>query len=112
MFAETSYGITNPVTLNKNPGFTCGSYGCESEKGESSVTCCYDCGCAVDYYCDGGIEGTCKRDDLISLVLYGTPDTSIENCNEQHTVNITVEIDRAPSDASITASSYTLEEDS
>ncbi len=112
IFTETSYGITNPVTLNLNPSFTCGSYGCESEKGESTTTCCYDCGCAEDYYCDGGIEGTCKRDDLISIVIYGTPDTSIENCNEQHTVNITVEIDRAPSDASITASSYILEGDS
>ncbi|RLJ09996.1 MAG: hypothetical protein DRP15_01605, partial [Candidatus Aenigmatarchaeota archaeon] len=32
--------------------FTCGNDVCETDLGESSTSCCYDCGCPEGYYCD------------------------------------------------------------
>lgn len=108
VFAETDSGIMSPVTLYLNPTFTCGSYGCETDKGETIANCCYDCGCNQGYYCDGGIEGTCKPESAITLGLYGTQQTSITNCNQENEINITVKIDYPPSGMSITSSEYRL----
>jgi hypothetical protein len=109
VFAETSYGVLNPVTLKLNPSFNCGDDICDTVKGESSANCCYDCPCSSGYYCDGGTEGNCKLESLISLGLYEVPDTSVTNCNEQHIINITVEVNNAPSDMDLTRTEYRLD---
>jgi len=108
VFPNASYGIINPATLNLNPSFTCGLYGCEVNLSESSANCCYDCPCSGGYYCDGGVEGICKLESLISLSLYETPNTVVTNCNEEHVINVTAKVDYAPSDMDLTRSEYKL----
>lgn len=105
---NTSQGIVNSITLRLNPSFLCGNDICETDKGESSSNCCYDCPCSEGYYCDGGIEGICKLESLISLSLYETPNTTITNCNEEHVINVTAEVNYAPSDMDLTRSEYKL----
>lgn len=108
VFPESSSDVFSPVTLNLNPSFTCGLYDCEADKGESYSTCCYDCPCSSGFYCDGGTGGSCRQENAISLSLYEPPLTAIENCNEQHTINVTAEINYAPSDKSLTKSEYVM----
>ncbi len=110
IFSEASQDIFNPTTLRLNPSFFCGQYGCETELGETSANCCYDCPCSEGYYCDGGTEGICKLESLISLSLYEPPNTTITNCNEQHVINVTAKVDYAPSDTDLTRSEYKLNE--
>lgn len=109
VFADTGYGVLNPITLKLNPSFNCGDSICDTVKGESSANCCYDCPCSSGYYCDGGTEGNCRLESLISLGLYGTPDTSVTNCNEQHVINITAEVNNGPSDMDLTRTEYRLD---
>ena len=59
--------------------FECGNNQCETELGESSVTCCYDCGCS-DGYCDAvpsDTEGYCRQD-------LGNENLRIVNVNPTH----------------------------
>jgi hypothetical protein len=108
VFPATGYGTLSPMTMYLNPNFTCGMYGCEGGLGETSSTCCYDCGCSGGYYCDGGISGTCKLESLISLKLHETPVTVITNCNEDHVINVTAGVNNAPSGVSLIGSKYKL----
>jgi hypothetical protein len=99
--------ITNPITLNLNPSYTCGDGYCETELGETQANCCYDCPCSGGYYCDIGVMG-CRQENDISLGLYGSPDTRVSNCNEPHIINISVRINNPPTDLRVIGSEYRL----
>ncbi len=86
--------VYNPIVLNLNPSFTCGNGQCETELGESSANCCYDCACTAGYYCDA--SSPCKRIDGITLDLYGKQNTHITSCSESHVVNITLRLNNPP----------------
>ncbi len=99
-------GVDNPVTLVLNPSYTCGMFGCERDKGESSSSCCLDCPCSSGYYCDASMG--CRQISGIALSLYGTVNPRVLNCYESHVVSIPVHIDNAPSGHSIAESWYKL----
>ncbi|MBM3303659.1 MAG: hypothetical protein FJY76_01070, partial [Candidatus Aenigmarchaeota archaeon] len=42
-----TWGISTPIPQITVGSWTCGSFGCESNLGESQANCCYDCGCAT-----------------------------------------------------------------
>jgi len=105
-FSKAEGGIFSPVTLNLNPDYTCGNVNCEDSLGESQANCCMDCGCSGGYYCDS--SGSCKQSSGISLSLYGTPNTAVSNCNQQHTLSIPVKINNPPSGIAVTSMRYRL----
>ncbi len=91
--------IKSPVALFKNPSYTCGMFGCETDVGETSENCCYDCGCGSGYYCDS--SGGCRPESGIGLSLFGRVSPKVLNCYESHVANIPVQIDNAPSGYSV-----------
>jgi len=96
----------SPVTLNLNPNYNCGNSNCESGLGESQANCCTDCPCQAGYYCDAGTS--CKQSSGITLALYGTPQTTVSNCNQQHVLNITVKVNNPPTGMSVSSARYKL----
>ncbi len=102
MLPVVSSQVNSPVTLYLNPSYTCGMFGCESDRGESSSNCCLDCPCSGDYYCDS--HWGCRPVGGIGLSLFGTVDPRVVNCYESHTVSIPVKIDNAPTGHSVTQS--------
>lgn len=105
-FPNMTDGPFSPMTLRLNPGYNCGNGNCESSLGETQANCCLDCTCQAGYYCD--INNGCKQVSGIALSLYGTPQTAVSNCNQQHILNISVRISNPPSGMSITSTSYKL----
>jgi hypothetical protein len=103
---NTSDALFSPVTLRLNPNYNCGNGNCESGLGETQANCCLDCACQAGYYCD--INSGCRQTSGISLSLFGTPQTAVTNCNQQHTLNISVRINNPPSGTGITSTRYRL----
>jgi hypothetical protein len=102
VFPTNINGVLNPITLNKNPTFTCGDGVCERDLGEISDTCCFDCGCPRGYYCDvADIEspqgGVCKASANISLSISGLFDKKITQCQDTTKLGFTAIIQNAPS---------------
>ncbi|MEM7822941.1 MAG: hypothetical protein QW703_01670, partial [Candidatus Aenigmatarchaeota archaeon] len=95
IFANTSSGINNPITLNKNPEFTCGNGFCESDLGESPATCCLDCGCIGAQYCDAPQTGPAQCKDTPSQIQVSPPTTAVTQCAAP-TVPLRVSIPNAP----------------
>jgi hypothetical protein len=98
--------VLGSSTLNLNPDYTCGAYGCEIGLTEGQTNCCYDCGCPTGRYCDA--EMVCKLTSDITMSLHGTPDTRVINCNEDHVVYIPVRINNLPSDAFVKSAVQSL----
>lgn len=98
--------IFSPITLNLNPSYNCGNNNCESQIGETSANCCMDCQCSSGSYCD--VSGSCRLSSGITLSLQGTPQTTVSNCNEQHTLNITVRINNPPTSATVGSTKFRL----
>ena len=100
IFPETSSGIAAPVTLNLNPSFECGNGFCESDLGETTETCCYDCGCENGYYCsvdpDNPSNGECKDPSKISLGVTGVSVEKVTDCTEEFPVKINLKLENAP----------------
>ncbi len=96
---KTSSGIANPILLNLNPSFACGDNKCESDIGESSDSCCLDCGCGIGQYCD------VPADANLSQCRSGTPGISvisassalISDCSRGFTGNISLRVSNPPS---------------
>lgn len=105
-FGNMTGAIFSPITLFLNPNYICGNNNCETDKGESQANCCTDCPCQSGYYCD--IGGGCKQSSGISLALYGTPQTTVSNCNQQHILNITVRVNNPPTGMAVSSSRYKL----
>ncbi|MCX6814209.1 MAG: hypothetical protein NTY20_00945 [Candidatus Aenigmarchaeota archaeon] len=105
-FGNMTTQIFSPVALNLNPNYICGNSNCESGLGESQANCCTDCPCQAGYYCDAGTS--CKQSSGISLALYGTPQTTVSNCNQQHVLNITVKVNNPPTGMTLSAGKYKL----
>jgi hypothetical protein len=91
--------VKHPVALYLNPSYTCGMFGCESDKGEGPGNCCLDCPCSPGYYCD--ISRGCRPESGIALGLYGTVSPKVVNCYESHAVTMPVQIGNAPSGYSV-----------
>lgn len=107
-FPQVSGEYYNGITFYNNPSYTCGNGNCESALGESSASCCVDCPCTSSYqYCDAG-TGVCMNDNMIRLEQVGQQQTGIQNCNQQHVINIHVKINSAPSDATVVGQYYKL----
>jgi len=104
--ADMDGTVFSPVALNLNPSYNCGNSNCESGLGETQANCCLDCPCQTGYYCDS--SGSCKQTSGISLSLYGTPQTTVSNCNQQHSLNITVKVNNAPTGMSISSARFKL----
>jgi len=98
--------VLGSSTLNINPDYTCGAYGCETELTEGQSNCCYDCGCPTGSYCDAAM--VCKLSSAITMSLHGTPDTRVINCNEDHVIYIPVKVNNLPSDAIVKSATQNL----
>lgn len=101
VFSNTSSGITLPLTLTQNPSFTCGNYLCENSLGETQDNCCFDCGCASEYYCDVNATipetGICKPTGGITLDVSSADPEIITDCSSQYTVTINLVVNNPPS---------------
>ena len=100
VFPETVEGVANPVTLNLNPTSQCGDGTCQSALGESSASCCYDCGCVAGQYCDvpnttSLNAGICKQGN-ISVEIGGLFQAPITNCESEGSTHFTARIMNAP----------------
>ena len=103
IFPNTTSGINNPITLNKNPEFTCGDGICDSDLGESSETCCLDCGCPsviqddqlVPQYCDNPDTGQPQCKLPPSQLQITGPTTAVTECLAP-TIPLRVTIPNAP----------------
>jgi hypothetical protein len=102
MLPVVSSQVKSPVTLYLNPSYTCGMFGCESSKGETSSNCCLDCPCSPGWYCDS--YWGCRSVDGIGLGLFGTVSPRVEDCFKRHIVSIPVKIENAPTGHSVTQS--------
>ena len=100
IFSNISSGVTNALTMNLNPSFTCGDNKCDTDLGESMDSCCFDCDCTAGSYCDitSGTQGGCKvtNDTTLSVLGYTVP-TPLQQCSSQTVVNVTAKIDNPPS---------------
>ncbi len=100
IFSNISSGITNALTMNLNPSFTCGDGECEADLGETTESCCFDCGCGDGQYCDitSGTSGSCRQTNATTLSVTGyTVPTPLQQCSARMTANITARIDNPPS---------------
>jgi len=115
VLSETSSGISVPATLNLNPSFNCGDGICEIDLGETSETCCYDCGCADNEYCDAAPEvltGSCKNAAAIAVQATPISAPTITDCSVPFTASVKAQVNSPPASLSETATAYiTLGED-
>ncbi|MCJ7816944.1 MAG: hypothetical protein MUP55_03755, partial [Candidatus Aenigmarchaeota archaeon] len=102
VFPKISSGIANPIVLNLNPSFSCGNGICESDIGETSGSCCYDCGCLQDQFCDTAPNinlSACKADNMaLSVISASSP--PISDCARGFNANISLRITNAPASLS------------
>jgi hypothetical protein len=112
---SVSSRIRNPILLYKNPPYVCGDGRCEDgtggteDRGENSGNCCLDCGCADGYYCDS--SSGCRRESDIGLALFGSVPSEVENCFEDHELEVNVEFKSPPSTMSLSSAWYWLRND-
>ncbi len=111
VLSNITSGITNPVTMRLNPSFTCGNGQCETDLGETTSTCCYDCGCAADFYCDMSDEqnpetGACRSLTEITVDVTSTSMADITDCSQNQQLTITAQINNAPSNLPATLTGY------
>ncbi|RLJ09869.1 MAG: hypothetical protein DRP15_02085, partial [Candidatus Aenigmatarchaeota archaeon] len=108
----TLNGLNAPVTLNLNPSFSCGDGVCEYDLGETETTCCYDCGCSNDYYCDAPqddpISGRCKDPDEIYISSVTSSTDKISECSGLVFINISINMNSAPVSVSRVSGSITF----
>ena len=102
VFSETASGITNAITLNNNPSFTCGDNVCDSNLGESSVSCCFDCGCSLGDYCDLPDQtqpeaGSCQLQEDISLSVLTPTIPTVTDCTGPISFDVSARIANPPS---------------
>jgi len=99
---KISSGIANPIVLNLNPSFACGNGICESDIGETSRSCCYDCGCAAGQFCDTASNinlSVCKSDNM-SLSVISANTEPISDCARGFNANISVRVSNPPASLS------------
>ena len=78
--------------------------------GESQTTCCYDCGCAANWYCNGGTEGNCELSSGITLTLYSTQSQFvIPDCSKDNDIIVQARLNNAPSSVTDYDLSYRLD---
>ena len=106
--SSDSGSFNGGMTLYLRPTFECGNSVCESELGETQSVCCYDCGCWAGKYCDGGIGGYCRSDELINLKLFSAPELQITDCTEGGTITVKVELENPPSEMVVQSFGYRL----
>jgi len=113
VFPETVEGISNPVTLNLNPTSQCGDGTCQSNLGESSASCCYDCRCPAGQFCDAPNEtspesGVCKSGN-IGLEVSGLFQAPVKGCESEGSTHFTAKITNGPSGLTTKEFSGTLQ---
>ena len=101
VFPNLTSGVAIPITLNQNPSFECGDGRCDRMLGESEITCCLDCGCAGDYYCDwpesSSSRGSCRNPDAIGITVSAPSISTVRDCDSQIEETIMVNVNNAPS---------------
>lgn len=109
IFPQTA-SINHPLTVNRNPTYTCGNNMCESSLGETQTNCCYDCGCPEDDdYCnvrdnDQPSTGTCSKTGDIALEVLSVPPVQVADCTKQVTMEVSAKVLNAPYNLPETAS--------
>jgi len=106
---DTSSGIGIPVTINLNPSFSCGDNICEIDLGETRETCCFDCGCLANEYCDisdDGEAGSCRNEDTVSIQAQSLAMPTVTDCSIPFESNIKVRVNTPPSSLSDGISAY------
>lgn len=107
--AQTASGITNFIPLNQNPSFTCGDGVCDIPLGESSSTCCFDCGCSSGSYCDlpgdDPEAGVCKAQGDISLSVIPPSIPEVTDCSQPVAFDLSFQINNPPASLPSTLSS-------
>lgn len=101
VFPQTVEGVANPITLNLNPTSECGDGTCQASLGESSGTCCQDCGCPSGHYCDisnpgQNSQGTCKPSNM-DMQITGLFQQPVTNCENGGITHFTARIINPPS---------------
>jgi hypothetical protein len=76
------------------------------DTGETSETCCQDVGCPGSQYCDA--IGSCRDTGSVTLSVDSVTPSELEDCLEEHTVEILGRIDNMPTDLTIDYYSYIL----
>ena len=99
--SQTTSGITSFITLNQNPSFTCGDNVCDLNLGESSSTCCFDCGCQEGDFCDvpdvsDPEKGVCKSEGEIALTVLDPSLPTINDCTKPIAFDLRARIENAP----------------
>lgn len=94
-------GLTNFITLNKNPSFTCGDGICDSNLGESSSSCCFDCGCSTGSYCDVAEQsqpedGVCRTTDGITISVIAPTLPEVTDCTQPISFDLNYQINNLP----------------
>ncbi|HJW96726.1 MAG TPA: hypothetical protein VJ485_01015 [archaeon] len=99
---KISSGIASPITLNLNPSFSCGNSVCESDIGETTKSCCYDCGCGPGQFCDtaSNINLSACKDDGQSLSVISASSQPISDCAKGFNANISVRVSNPPASLS------------
>jgi len=102
VFPKISSGIANPIVLNLNPSFSCGNGLCESDIGETPSSCCYDCGCLQDQFCDTASNinlSSCKPENM-GLSVISASSAPISDCVRGFNADISVRVSNAPASLS------------
>ncbi len=95
-------GLTGGVTLHQNPSYMCGNG--IIEPGETESNCCYDVPCSGARYCDFDF---CRAEPNLEVIP--PTSTTVSNCNQQHTITITLRMNNQPSSLSLDSQSYVLD---
>jgi len=108
LLSQTSSGIASPVTLNLNPSFDCGDGVCEIDLGETKESCCIDCGCLADEYCDvaGTGTSTCKDADAIAIQVQPLTTPTVTDCSLPFDIDLKLTINNPPSSLTDTLTAY------
>ncbi|MBL7160870.1 MAG: hypothetical protein ISS93_03415, partial [Candidatus Aenigmarchaeota archaeon] len=101
VFPQIRSGLTYPITLHQNPSFECGDNKCDTNLGESSLSCCYDCGCSLDNYCDIVSKkpetGSCKPETGVSLDVVSPAIPAVTDCSKPISINLKATVKNPPS---------------
>ncbi|MFH1978231.1 MAG: Ig-like domain-containing protein [Candidatus Aenigmatarchaeota archaeon] len=111
VFPRSGNDLISPITLNKNPSFTCGNGVQETLLGETSANCCFDAGCpGAEEYCDvsSGSDpstGVCKGLTNVAIEFIPVVVPQVDVCGNTIDFDVNFRVTNPPSELPSTISS-------